>query len=192
MGYYEELGRRMDVDLTNERSHVKLLEAELDRVKVDNENLRRRLEPRTRADLLLNLLCTQAEWRDPNLGRGRVTAMQHALQVGTRARRHTRGGDKQLIVAGLLHDAARSLTNERHGEAIAEIVRDRVRSEIYVALWTHSVYQAAILHDYPMPLDGPAEARLLAVWDAESFDPLYPADSLESFQPLVREVIDGV
>lgn len=133
------------------------------------------------------LLHTGQTWRDPNPERGKVTAIEHALACATKARRHN-PDDPQMIVAALLHDAARPLSDARHGEVIAEVLRDRVRVPVYLALKRHGDYQAAILHDKPMP-NGPAEARQLALWDATSFDPAYDSDTFGSFLPEMHAVL---
>lgn len=52
----------------------------------------------------------------------------------------------------------------------------------------HGDYQAVILHDNPLP-NGPLEARLLAAWDASSFDPAYDSDSFGSFLPALHAVL---
>lgn len=141
----------------------------------------------SRVDVLCALLYTDAGWRDPNPARSKVTAIGHALSTATRARRHD-PRDAQMIVAALLHDAARPLCDVFHGQVIAEVLRDRVRPGVYVALRDHGAWQAAYLAGAPCPA-GPVEGEHLAGWDAASFDPAYHPDLFASFLPELRRVL---
>jgi predicted HD phosphohydrolase len=81
-----------------------------------------------------------ADWRDPNAGRDRVTALDHARQAATRAERA--GADDDQIVMTLVHDAARPLSDVYHGAVIAEIMREHLRADCYHALVHHGTFQA--------------------------------------------------
>lgn len=146
----------------------------------------------SRVDHLLALLHMDPDWRDPNPGRDQVTAMQHALQCATRAERHDRS-DAQMIVAALLHDAARPLSDVRHGEVIAEALADRVRLHVTQALRHHGAYQSAWIHGGPTGFEDepwhPVAVRL-AAWDSASFDPRFPTYPLEHFVPFMHAVLD--
>jgi predicted HD phosphohydrolase len=133
-----------------------------------------------------------ADWRDPNDGRNRVTALDHARQAATRAERAGAGDDE--IAMALVHDAARPLSDVFHGAVIAEIMRDHLRADCYHALVHHGTFQGDIVH-----LTTRAErwreefwyptAKRLATWDAASFDPRYRAESIDHFLPMLSAVM---
>ncbi len=143
---------------------------------------------------VFSLLATPeyATWRDPNPERARVDALDHALQCATRAERAD--ADDELVIAALLHDAARPLNDIYHGEVIAEMLRGRVRDEVYRALYHHGLFQSDLIH-------GTRQARLLygrhgwfetaqrlAGWDAASFDPNYESFPLDHFHERLRAI----
>lgn len=154
---------------------------------------------------LVGLLTTDSRWRDPNPGRDRVTAIEHALQTAARAERHD-PADAEGITVALLHDAARPLSEARHGEVMAEILRDRIGDEWYQALYHHGCFQHALLRGRVLVecISSPGwgepvwhqesdswygHAQRLAAWDAASFDPTYVTPPLEDFLPWMREVL---
>jgi predicted HD phosphohydrolase len=135
--------------------------------------------------LVVHLLLAGAEWRDPNPERAKVTALEHALQTATRA--EMAGADTDETVGALLHDAGRVLSDEHHGEVMAEILRGRVRPEVVDAVRGHGRYQAAVLAGEGLP-DGTPEAQRLACWDAASFEPGWTTLPLGHFLPLLEQV----
>lgn len=146
-----------------------------------------------RAEALVALLRMDPSWRDPNEARSHVSPMQHALQCATKAFNHN-AKDHEMVTAALLHDAARPLSDVRHGQVIAEALRDRVRRPVYEALYDHGVYQEALLHEdrrLNPAIEGHRESLLLASWDAASFDPDYVTDPLEFFIPYVERTMNA-
>lgn len=142
---------------------------------------------------VLHLLVEYGGWRDPNPARSQVTALEHALQAATRAERAHAPDD--LIIATLLHDAARPLSDAFHGEVMSWILRDKVSEDICLALYHHGTFQADIVH-------GTRNAerqfkdrswykigRQLATWDSQSFDPLYESYPLSDFMPRLAKVL---
>jgi predicted HD phosphohydrolase len=141
-----------------------------------------------RVSAVLTLLSMDGDWRDPNPERSKVTAIQHALQCATRARRHD-PADVEMVCAALLHDAARPLSDVHHGEVVAWLLKDRVRWAVFDALYRHGEFQSAMLHRRPLPL-GPPEALHLAAWDYASFDPNFRTDRLDTFLPVLHRLLD--
>src|SRR5690349_10340180 len=78
-------------------------------------------------------------------GRAAVDGLTHSLQAATRA--EAEGVQAPQIVMALVHDAARPLTDTHHGEAIAEIMAERLPEACVNALRFHGGFQADILHD---------------------------------------------
>jgi predicted HD phosphohydrolase len=127
----------------------------------------------------------------------RITRLHHGLQAATRAR--AEGADADWIVAALLHDIGDGLAPQNHDRFSAEVIRPFVRSEVAWVVEHHGIFQMLYYaHHYGWDRnardrfkDHPCFQSCAAFcerWDQSSFDPDYPTDSLESFEPLVREV----
>jgi predicted HD phosphohydrolase len=124
-----------------------------------------------------------------------VTRLQHSLQTATRAARE--GADEEMIVAALLHDIGDELAPYNHSEMAAAILRPYVRPEVAWIVEHHGLFQN---YYYVHHLGGDRHARdrlrahpwyeacvhFCAAWDQCSFDPDYPHERLEYFEPLVR------
>jgi predicted HD phosphohydrolase len=126
-----------------------------------------------------------------------VSRLAHCLQVATRAARS--GADEELILAALIHDIGDELAPYNHAELAAAIVRPYVRPEVTWIVEQHGLFQN---YYYVHHLGGDRNARdrlrdhpwyeackrFCAAWDQCSFDPDYPSESLEYFEPLVRRI----
>ena len=126
-----------------------------------------------------------------------VTRLQHSLQTATRAARE--GADEEMVVAALLHDIGDELAPYNHSEMAAAILRPYVRPEVAWIVEHHGLFQNyySVHH-----LGGDRYARerlrahpwyeacvhFCAAWDQCSFDPDYPHEPLEYFEPLVRRI----
>ena len=139
----------------------------------------------SRADEILRLLHTAAHYVDPNPGRNHLTGLDHALRcahLGQQA-----GHDLAFI--GLIHDLARPLTDAHHGQAIAEIARDRVTPDGYHILRTHGDFQTALNHGQPMPHRDATwqrtALRFMAI-EERSFHPHCPAITLAEAEDTIR------
>lgn len=133
--------------------------------------------------LLLELLTESATYRDGTPGRGHITGLTHALRVGGYCADYS----DELGFAGLVHDLARPLSEEWHGETMAEIIRERVTPETYIAVAQHGAYQTSAIHGTPLPA-GVARtepARVLAHAEELSFQQPYPGRRLS-----IREAHD--
>ena len=126
-----------------------------------------------------------------------VSRLQHSLQTATRAARD--GAGEEMIVAALLHDIGDELAPYNHSEMAAAILRPYVRPEITWIVAHHGLFQN---YYYVHHLGGDRHARdrlrdhpwydacvhFCAAWDQCSFDPDYPHEPLEYFEPLVRSI----
>ena len=149
---------------------------------------------RMTADRVLDELRRQGE---ATLEGYRITRLDHGLQSATRARRD--GADTDWIVGALLHDIGDGLAPQNHDRMSAEVVRPFVRRDVAWTVEHHGIFQMIYYaHHYNWDPDARDRFRdhpcfdvcaaFCERWDQASFDPDYETDSLESFEPLVREV----
>jgi predicted HD phosphohydrolase len=126
-----------------------------------------------------------------------VSRLQHSLQAATRALRDQ--ADEELVVAALIHDIGDELAPYNHAEVAAGILRPYVRPEVSWIVAQHGLFQN---YYYVHHLGGDRHARdrlrghpcydacvrFCADWDQCSFDPDYPSESLELFEPMLRRI----
>jgi predicted HD phosphohydrolase len=126
-----------------------------------------------------------------------VSRLGHSLQAATRAQRD--GADIELVVAALVHDIGDELAPYNHQEISAAILRPYVRPEVTWIVEQHGLFQN---YYYVHHMGGDRNARdklidhpwyqackdFCANWDQCSFDPDYPTEPLETFEPIVREI----
>jgi predicted HD phosphohydrolase len=131
------------------------------------------------------------------LGGYAVTRLEHSLQTATRARRD--GADEELIVAALIHDIGDDLAPYNHSEIAAGILRPYVRPEVTWIVEQHGLFQS---YYYAHHQGGDRNGRdrhrdhpwykachdFCANWDQSSFDPKYPWEPLEAFEPLLQRI----
>jgi predicted HD phosphohydrolase len=134
---------------------------------------------------------------DDGLAGYRVTRLEHSLQSATRA--ETDGADTDWVVAALVHDIGDALAPENHSQMAAAILRPYVREEVTWVVQMHGLFQQQYYGQH-LGLDPDARdayrdhpwfdscQRFCARWDQAAFDPDYPTQALEHFEPLVREV----
>ncbi len=127
----------------------------------------------------------------------RITRLEHGLQSATRARRE--GADTDWIVGALLHDIGDGLAPQNHDRMSAEVIRPFVRWEVSWVVEHHGIFQMLYYgHHYGWDRNARDRFRdhpcfdvcaaFCERWDQASFDPDYDSDTLESFEPMVREV----
>ena len=127
----------------------------------------------------------------------KITRLDHGLQSATRAYRE--GADIDWVVGALLHDIGDGLAPQNHARMSAEVQRPFVREEVAWVIEHHGIFQMLYYgHHYGWDRnardryrDHPsfdACAEFCERWDQSSFDPEYDAESLEFFEPMVREV----
>jgi predicted HD phosphohydrolase len=126
-----------------------------------------------------------------------VSRLQHSLQAATRALRDK--ADEELVVAALIHDIGDELAPYNHAAVAAAILRPYVRAEVSWIVEQHGLFQN---YYYVHHLGGDRYARdrlrghpfydacvhFCAAWDQCSFDPDYPSESLELFEPMLRRI----
>lgn len=135
---------------------------------------------------------------DDGLGGYRVTRLQHSLQAATRAEHD--GADIDWVVAALLHDIGDALAPENHSQMAAAILRPYVRAEVTWVVAMHGVFQQHY-YGHHLGLDPDAREayrdhpwfdsceRFCERWDQAAFDPDFPTEPLEHFEPMVRTVL---
>jgi len=126
-----------------------------------------------------------------------VSRLGHSLQTATRALRD--GADDELIVAALIHDVGDDLAPYNHSEIAAGIIRPYVRPEVAWIVAQHGLFQTYYyahhsgrdrnardkFRDHPWYQ---ACRDFCANWDQSSFDPGYSSETLNAFEPRVREI----
>jgi predicted HD phosphohydrolase len=126
-----------------------------------------------------------------------VDQLVHSLQTATRA--EAAGADTELVVASLCHDVGKAVSVANHPRIAAEILRPYVRPEVAAVIGAHQDFQGRHYYGH-LGLDPEARqqyadqpwfelAALFAdQWDQTSFDPDYPTQPLEHFEPMVHHV----
>jgi predicted HD phosphohydrolase len=142
-------------------------------------------------------LVTALRRLDDGLGGYQVTRYEHSLQTATRALRD--GADTEMIVAALLHDLGDELAPQNHSQLAAAIIRPYVRAEVTWVVNMHGVFQMNY-YAHHLDLDPNLRdayrdhpwydscVRFCERWDQESFDPDYPTEPIETFEPMLREI----
>ena len=127
----------------------------------------------------------------------KITRLQHGLQSGTRALRD--GADLDWVVGALLHDIGDGLAPQNHDKMSAEVIRPFVRGDVAWTVEHHGIFQMLYYgHHYGWDRNARDQfkdhpvfdncAEFCERWDQSSFDPDYPTETLEIFEPMVREV----
>ena len=128
-----------------------------------------------------------------------ITRLDHALQSGTRAMRD--GADIDWIVGALLHDIGDGLAPQNHDRMSAEVIRPFVRWDVAWTVEHHGIFQMLYYaHHYNWDRNARDRFRDHPVfknceqfcerWDQSSFDPEYPMEPLDTFEPMVKEIFN--
>ena len=123
--------------------------------------------------------------------------LTHCLQTATLAERA--GADDEMVVASLCHDIGKAISVPNHGAIAAEMLRPYVRPDVFRAIYHHQDFQGRHYYQhFGLPTDLREQYRheswfalceqFTDDWDQVAFDPDGPTESLEHFEPLVREV----
>ena len=126
-----------------------------------------------------------------------ISRLEHGLQSATRAERE--GADTDWIIGALLHDIGDGLAPQNHDRFSAEVIRPFVRWDVAWVVEHHGIFQMLYYaHHYGWDenareryRDHPCFQSCAAFcerWDQSSFDPDYPSEPLEHFEPRLREV----
>ena len=127
-----------------------------------------------------------------------VDRYTHSLQSATRA--ESDGADEETVVCALLHDRGDVIAPDNHSEVIASILRPYISEKNHWVLKHHGLFQG---YYYFHHIGGDRNARerykdhpfyqdcvdFCEKWDQTSFDPDYPTQPLEYFEPMVRKVL---
>lgn len=126
-----------------------------------------------------------------------VDQLQHSLQTATRAERA--GASTDIVLAGLLHDVGKTISNANHPAMAAEMVRPWLSEDAYWVIKVHQDFQG--IHYFErMGLDPKMRLKhsehplfelaeqFVDEWDNKAFDPGYDTYPLEHFGPMVDEV----
>ena len=134
---------------------------------------------------------------DDGLAGYQISRYQHSLQTATRAMRD--GADTEMIVAALLHDIGDDLSPENHSQVAASIIRPYVRAEVTWVVNMHGIFQMKYYAEH-IDLDPDLRdayrdhpwygscVQFCEKWDQESFDPDYPTEPIETFEPMLNEI----
>ncbi len=126
--------------------------------------------------------------------------LTHCLMAGTLARRD--GASDEEVVAALTHDLGKLFSIPNHGPIAAEMLKPYVSDDLYQAIYWHQDFQGRYYYNH---LGKPTDLRerfrgepwfgiaetLVDEWDGPAFDPNFPVDSLESFEPEVMRVFSS-
>ncbi|MEQ8332585.1 HD domain-containing protein [Nisaea sp.] len=146
------------------------------------------------ADRVLDELRRHGEVTFPGY---RITRLEHGLQSATRA--EAEGADIDWIVGALLHDIGDGLAPQNHDRFSAEVIRPFVRWEVSWTVEHHGIFQMLYYaHHYNWDRNARERFRdhpcfetcsaFCERWDQASFDPDYPSQPLDHFEPMVRQV----
>ncbi len=128
----------------------------------------------------------------------KIDRLQHSLQGATRA--HRAGESDEMIVAILLHDIGDGLAPYSHSEMAAAVLRPFVSDKLYWIVKHHGLFQ---MYYYAHHTGGDRNARerfkdhpwyqdaidFCHRYDQNCFDPDYPTEPLEFFEPILRRVV---
>ena len=128
-----------------------------------------------------------------------VSRLEHCLQTATRAEND--GADDETIVCALLHDIGDILAPANHSEVAAAMLAPYVSEKNLWIVKHHGLFQGYyyfhfmgqdrdardVYRDHPYYQDC---VDFCANWDQPSFDPNFPSQSLEHFEPIVRALFD--
>jgi predicted HD phosphohydrolase len=149
-------------------------------------------QPRV-AERVLTLLRSLADITDGFA----VDQLTHSLQTATRA--EEAGADTEVVVASLCHDIGKAVSVSNHPRISAEMIRPYVSTDVFHMIAAHQDFQGRHYYAYfnlspdlrdqhvGQPWYQLAE-RFADEWDQTSFDPDYPTQPLEHFEPMVREI----
>lgn len=126
-----------------------------------------------------------------------VNQLHHCLMTATLARRS--GATDEEIVLALCHDIGKAINIPNHGPIAAEMMKPYISVDGYHVIYNHQAFQGEHYYGYfGAPTDlrkqweheswYPLAVKLVDEWDAESFDPDFTPDPLESFEPEMRRI----
>ncbi|OHV65984.1 phosphohydrolase [Pseudofrankia sp. BMG5.36] len=127
-----------------------------------------------------------------------VDRLTHSLQAATRAERA--GRDDDYVLCALLHDIGDTLAPYNHADIAAAIVKPFVSPELHWMVRYHTEFQGYYYFQH-FGLDRnfrdrhrgnpnfDLTAEFCAEYDQTSFDPGYPTNPVEHYEPLIRDLM---
>ena len=123
--------------------------------------------------------------------------LTHCLQTATLAEQA--GADPEMVVASLCHDIGKAISVPNHGAIAAEMLKPYVRPDVYHSIKHHQDFQGRHYYNhFGMSTELREQYRdqswfalceqFTDEWDQVAFDPNGHTESLEHFEPLVREI----
>ena len=123
--------------------------------------------------------------------------LTHCLQTATLAQQA--GADDEMVVASLCHDIGKAISVPNHGAIAAEMLKPYVCPDVYHSIKHHQDFQGRHYYNhFGMSTELREQYRdqswfalceqFTDDWDQVAFDPNGHTESLEHFEPLVREV----
>jgi predicted HD phosphohydrolase len=123
--------------------------------------------------------------------------LTHCLQTATLAQQA--GADDEMVVASLCHDIGKAISVPNHGAIAAEMLKPYVRPDVYHSIKHHQDFQGRHYYNhFGMSTEMREQYRdqswfalceqFTDDWDQVAFDPNGHTESLEHFEPLVREI----
>ena len=135
---------------------------------------------------------------DGDFGGFPIDRLQHSLQSATLA--HRDGRDEEYVVMALLHDIGDTLGSYNHADIAATILQPFVSEKLHWIVKHHGIFQGYYFFHH-IGLDRDARdnfrdnpyfkdcAEFCEKYDQNAFDPEFKAESLEFFEPMVRNVM---
>jgi predicted HD phosphohydrolase len=127
-----------------------------------------------------------------------VDRLEHSLQTASRAERD--GRDDEYVLCALLHDIGDTLSPYNHPSIAAGILKPFVSEANHFMVKNHGVFQGYYFWDH-VGLDANAReqfrdsphfdytAEFCHLYDQTAFDASYRSNSLEHYEPLIREFL---
>jgi predicted HD phosphohydrolase len=127
----------------------------------------------------------------------KISRLEHSLQSATRAERD--GRDLEYVVCALLHDIGDVIGTANHSQVAAALLRPYVSERNWWIVNQHGLFQGYYYFEH-YGNDRNARDRhaghryyndcveFCAKYDQNCFDPDYPTESLEHFEPMIRDL----
>ena len=136
---------------------------------------------------------------DGDFGGFPVDRLEHSLQTATRA--HRDGRDEAYVVMALLHDIGDTLGAYNHADIAAAILQPFLSEELHWIVKHHAIFQGNnFFHFIGLDpdmrdkfRDSPyfdATVEFIDKYDCPAFDPDYPSEPLEFFEPMVMRLFE--
>ncbi|MCL5444955.1 MAG: HD domain-containing protein [Actinobacteria bacterium] len=126
-----------------------------------------------------------------------IDQFAHSLQTATRAERD--GAGEEVIVASLCHDIGKVVSVFNHPRIASEVLRPYVSDDLRCVIQAHQDFQGRHYYSHlGMNPDARVQysecswyeiaEKFADDWDQVSFDPDYPNETLDHFEPLVQDI----